>query len=242
MLFRALRYSFKSKLLGDGTPPVSRQAKLLGCMIDSKLSFIPHIRMITSKMEDVAFKLKKMAGTTSSVSPFELYTIFKSYIFPRGEYASCIWIFRVFLPYKRVFYKEAQNAGEIFNVALKPMFGYAKPWTALNRFYIDCMRRIIGANESPSSVAVLVRMGVMPLQYEFAYRAILWYIKITKGETDQVLTDQLDSMSSDEERFARTCFYQHCHNYIEELSKVGGLTYLIVSRKSVRKRLGVRCS
>ena len=95
------------------------------------------------------------------------------------------------------------------------MFGYAKPWTTLNKFYIDCMRRVIGANESPSSVAVLVRMGVMPLQYEFAYRAILWYIKITKGETDQVLTDQLDYMSSDDNRFARTCFYQHCHNYID---------------------------
>ena len=111
-----------------------------------------------------------------------------------------------------------------------------------NRFYIDCMRRVIGANESPSSVAVLVRMGVMPLQYEFAYRAILWYIKITKGETDQVLTDQLDFMSSDDERFSRSCFYQHCHNYIEALSKMGGLTYLIVSRKGVRKRLGARCS
>ena len=93
------------------------------------------------------------------MSPFELYTIFKSYIFPRGEYASCIWIFRLFLPYKRVFYKEAQNAGEIFNVALKTMFGYAKPWTALNRFYIDCMRRVIGANESPSSSSCLGQNG-----------------------------------------------------------------------------------
>ena len=56
-------------------------------------------------MKDVGFKLYKLAGTNSGISPFELHTIFKSYIFPRGEYASCIWIFRVFLLSKRVFYK-----------------------------------------------------------------------------------------------------------------------------------------
>ena len=68
-------------VFGGGTPPVSRQAKLLGCMIDSKLSFKPHISMVTTKMEDVAFKLRKIAGTKSSVSPFQLYTVFRSYIF-----------------------------------------------------------------------------------------------------------------------------------------------------------------
>ena len=66
------------------------------------------------------------------------------------------------------------------------------------------MRRIIGANESPSSVAVLVRMGVMPLQYEFAYRAILWYIKIARGESDPLLTEQLNSVRSDSTLFMTT--------------------------------------
>ena len=139
----------------------------------------------------------------------------KFYIFPRGDYSSCIWIFRVFLPYKRVFFKQAQNAGEIFHITRKVMFGYGKRWRTLNSFYIDCMRRIIGVNdESPSSVAVLVRMGIMPLQYEFVYRAVLWYIKIARGETDQLLTDQLDTFSSDDSTFSMTCFYQHCGNYI----------------------------
>ena len=85
------------------------------------------------------------------------------------------------------------------------------------------MRRIIGVNdESPSSVAVLVRMGIMPLQYEFVYRAVLWYIKIARGETDQLLTDQLETFNSDDNTFSMTCFYQHCGNYIKQLSNVGG--------------------
>ena len=97
------------------------------------------------------------------------------------------------------------------------------------------MRRIVGANESPSSIAVLVRLGVMPLQYEFAYRAILWYIKIFKGESDPVLTEQLDSLRANNDDFIKTCFYQHCHNYVEQLSKVGGVN-LLECGLSERKR------
>ena len=166
--------------------------------------------MVPNNFESLIFKRtfkRKLATTRSGLSPFELHNIFMSYIFPRGDYASCIWIFRVFLPYKRVFFKQAQNAGEIFHITRKVMFGYGKRWRTLNSFYIDCMRRIIGVNdESPSSVAVLVRMGIMPLQYEFVYRAVLWYIKIARGETDQLLTDQLDTFSSDDSTFSMTCW------------------------------------
>ena len=117
-------------LFGDGVPPVSREAKLLGCMIDWRLSFKPHIDMITAKMKAVGFKLYKLAGTSSGISPFELHTIFKSYIFPRGEYASCIWIFRVFLPYRRSFYKGQQHDSEIFSYLAK---AYAWLWKVLEK-------------------------------------------------------------------------------------------------------------
>ena len=62
-------------LFGAGKPPVSQQAKLLGCLIDSRLCFKPHMGMITERMERVAFKLRKLAGSRSGVSPFELYII-----------------------------------------------------------------------------------------------------------------------------------------------------------------------
>ena len=65
-------------------------------------------------------------------------------------------------------------------------------------------------------------MGVLPLQYEFVYMAILWYLKIHSGESDPVLTEQLQLFRSNEDMFALTCFYRHCHAYIEQLSNVGG--------------------
>ena len=99
------------------------------------------------------------------------------------------------------------------------------------------MRRIIGANESPSSVAVLVRMGVMPLQYELAYRALMWYLKIFKGETDPVLTEQLESMRSNDAMFSLTCFYKHCHNYVEQLSKLGEVNLFDCEMKSLKTEL-----
>ena len=101
------------------------------------------------------------------------------------------------------------------------MHGYGKPWKRLNNFYIDCMRRIVGAGASVSSVALLVRMGVMPLQYEFAYRAVLWYLKIFRGESDKLLTEQLHSLLASSE-IEHTCFYRHCKRYIEQLSRLGG--------------------
>ena len=88
---------------------------------------------------------------------------------------------------------------------------------------MDCMRRVIGAHKSASQWGILVRMGIFPLQYEFVFRAILWYLKIHNGESDPVLTKQLEFMRTDQEMFGLTCFYRHCHSYIRELSKVGGV-------------------
>ena len=62
-------------IFGSGTPPVSRQAKLLGCMLDSKFSFRPHIDMVTERMMSVAFKLRTLAGTSSGASPLQLTVV-----------------------------------------------------------------------------------------------------------------------------------------------------------------------
>ena len=230
-------------MFGPGQPPIFREAKLLGCFIDNRFTFKAHISLITQRMESVAFKLRKLAGTRAGLSPFELYNIFQGYIFPRGDYASCIWIFRVFLPFRRGFYKTPQHHDRVFHISLKPMHGYGKRWRVLNNFYMDCMRRIIGAHKSASHVGVLVRMGVLPLQYEFVYRAILWYLKIYNGESDPALTEQLNLFRSDDETFSLTCFYRHSHAYIEHLSNVGGgLIFLILSLVRERRRSRMQCS
>ena len=77
----------------------------------------------------------------------------------------------------------------------------------------------------------------MPLQYEFVYRAVLWYIKIARGETDQLLTDQLESFSGTDSTFSMTCFYQHCGNYVKQLSNVGGVNLLDVGLRQRKEEV-----
>ena len=135
------------------------------------------------------------------------------------------------------FYSLPQHHDKVFHITLKSMHSYGKRWRVLNSFYMDCMRRIIGAHKSASHVGVLVRMGVLPLQYEFVYRAILWYLKIYNGESDPALTEQLNLFRSDNETFALTCFYRHCHAYIEQLSSVGGVDLFNIEPKARKKKV-----
>ena len=85
------------------------------------------------------------------------------------------------------------------------------------------MRKISGAHDTSSGYAVLVRMGVFPLQYELVFRAIFWYLKICHGKSDPALTDQLEELRSEGGEFDLTCFYRHCHNYINQISSLVGV-------------------
>ena len=81
----------------------------------------------------------------------------------------------------------------------------------VGKFNIGCVRRAIGPYESLSKVAVLIRMGVVSLQYELANRVRKKLGARCFWNCGQVMTDQLDCI----------CFCQHCHSYIKELPKVG---------------------
>ena len=108
------------------------------------------------------------------------------------------------------------------------MHGYEKRyWKKLNTLYLDCMRKVIGAHETASGYAVLVRMGIFPLQYELVFRALMWYLKIVNGESDATLNTQLEKFhAEDNGDFALTCFYRHCHRYIKQISIVAGVDIL----------------
>ena len=43
------------------------------------------------------------------------------------------------------------------------------------------MRNILGVPDSTSQLAVLVRLGIMPLNYLLAYRSAIWYLKLIRG-------------------------------------------------------------
>ena len=62
----------------------------------------------------------------------------------------------------------------------------------------------------------------MLLQYELAFRSILWYLKIYNEESDPVLTQQLRQFRNND-TLKHSCFYRLCHAYIEKLSGSGGV-------------------
>ena len=98
----------------------------------------------------------------------------------------------------------------IFAPNSKPVRPYGGQWRKMNRLFLKSMRRIIGAHPSAMGVAVLVRIGVMPLHYMFAYRACLWFLKIVSEESDPLLTDQCDMISADDKLMEHTSFFKNC--------------------------------
>ena len=101
------------------------------------------------------------------------------------------------------------------------------------------MRIVIGADEFASAVAVLVRLGVLPLEYMLALEAVLWVLRISRGESDPLLSEQWDSVRGDG-TLESTCLYRMGCDFIDRLN---GLIDedLWESRPKVRRRL-VRCS
>ena len=90
----------------------------------------------------------------------------------------------------------------------------------LNDLFFECMRLIIGAHRSASRVAVLVRLGVMPLEYMLIFEALLWVLKIAHGETDPLLTEELNRMKMDGDTLLSTCLYVHGCDFIDRLNSL----------------------
>ena len=49
---------------------------------------------------------------------------------------------------------------------------------------------ILGVDFSTSNIAALVRLGWMPLDYDIAYRAIIWRMKTRLGKAGKSLSGQ----------------------------------------------------
>ena len=206
-------------IFGTGSPPVAKTSKFLGCLVDSDLKFIPQIKYITGKMERCLPLLQKSANTRNGASPARLFMMFSSFVFSKLEYASCIWIFRVFSAHKvRCF--DSDFICSPFLPQSKPIHGYNRHFDKLNRAFMKCMRLIIGAHCSASNIAVLVRLGVMPLHYMLAYRASLWFLKIFNDETDPLLIQQWKDVSSNDEILEFTSLYKGCYQFITRLNEL----------------------
>ena len=170
-------------------------------------------------MEQCLPLLKKSASSRHGASPARLFMMFSSFVFSKLEYASCIWIFRVFSAHKvRCFDSDSNSSSFLPNS--RPVHGYCKHWDKLNKIFMKCMRFIIGAHCSASNNAVLVRLGVMPLHYMLAYRASLWFLKIFHDESDPLLFQQWRDVSSDDEILMLTSMYKGCYRFVTRLNEL----------------------
>ena len=101
-----------------------------------------------------------------------LYRLFCLTCFsPFFYYGSCVWIFRLYRS-SSLHYSHQVDKGN----------GYRDIYKKLNSLYMVYMRNILRVTDtSASHLSILVRLGVMPLNYMLAYRSAIWYLKLIRG-------------------------------------------------------------
>ena len=188
-------------------------------------------------MYNVLFLMQRSANSRTGASPAKLLNIFNQYIFPRCDYASCLWIFRLFYHRKRRFYGDANVSSPGLTPDATPLRPYGVHFEALNKVFMRCMRLVIGAHGSSCAEAVLVRLGVMPLRYMLAFRAAQWFLKIISGESDSLLLEQWRTMCTDNEAYEFSCFYRGCNEFIKRLNTFADVDIFSCPRGQRKKNL-----
>jgi hypothetical protein len=200
---------------GDGHPPVEKQSKFLGLLVDDKMSFKPQIRAVTSRMHHAMQIMVNSSFRRSGVSPRRLMTMFYEFVFSRADYASCVWIFRIFFAVRLT--SDIFSSDEL-DMNTPCARGYKTLWGKLNRAYMRCMKTILGAQSKASNIATLVRLGVMPLRYLLASRALRLYLKIINNEVDPLMREQWEKVSQTPGLIDRTSFYRGCKGLLARLN------------------------
>ena len=81
------------------------------------------------------------------------------------------------------------------------------------------MRSILGVPDNTSHLAILVRLGVMPLYYMLAYRSAIWYLKLIRGLCGPALRDLYIQFDADDEAFGSTNFFKPAREFVKRLNK-----------------------
>ena len=82
------------------------------------------------------------------------------------------------------------------------------------------MRNILGVTDtSASHLSLLVRLGVMPLNYMLAYRSAIWYLKLIRGLCGPALRDLYLRFVQNDEAFGSTNFFKPVRDFVKRLNK-----------------------
>ena len=134
------------------------------------------------KAEAVKWRVLNHARQRTGPAPATLSIIFMLYVLSVMTYGSELWIFQL----KRRFSHTASVRAK-----------YRANWNRMNRVYMTCARRILGAPKNTSNDAVLIRLGWMPLYHLLIFRALIWYVKGLRGLAGPALHKLIHRMKDD---------------------------------------------
>ena len=203
---------------GNENPPWSTSAKYLGLVVDNNLSFVS---MITNTYGRLCARAKLFFNHTNrftGADPKTLENMFKIWILPVFDYASPVWIFRI-------------RDLRCFHFESPLLTKYKKPFGKLNKFYMKCARNVLGVPPGTGNMAVLVRLGWLPLDYFLALRACVWYLKVIKGEAGLAAKRLVVDTFADDELWTNTCLFKPAFSLLTRLSKLTGINIFDLSPK-----------
>ena len=194
-------------VFGPGSPPWSKEAPYLGILLDDKLSFKPFLKQLLKRLEDdTSWRLDKHRNFRYGASPRTLQVIFLTWFPPLFDYGSCVWIFRLY-------------RSSSLHYSHRVDWGYTEIYKNLNSLYMGYMRNILGVTDtSASHLSLLVRLGVMPLNYMLAYRSAIWYLKLIRGLCGPALRDLYLRFVQNDKAFGSTNFFKPVHDFVKRLN------------------------
>ena len=133
-------------------PPFS---KYIGVYLDNRLKFIFHMKQVNLKVKSNLWRLRNHKNCVNS---YTMNLMYFSYVFPQFLYGAPLWLFQCF--------------GSV-DCYTEPNFGYVGVYKQMNSLYIECAKLILGVNVNVSSIALLVRIGWLALNYVLAIQFML---------------------------------------------------------------------
>ena len=165
-------------------------ANFLGVTFDSNFTFKREMQHLLSKMIKSNSILRPDCDAQYGCSIGRLLQIFDENVLVHTLHGSALWIFSVF-PNIRLTASPAKNC---------------ESWKVLASFYHRSLSMICQSRRGTSRIALLVRLGRLPLHYHIAFHAMATYYKILRHNPSPALTHQHQHFT-DNETLNSTLFY-----------------------------------
>ena len=198
--------------------------KLLGIHFDSKLTFQKQLIETFKTVKKSAQQVWKFADKTTGLNTTTLLDIFDSYVKPSILYGSALWIFQAY-PQIRL--------------DAKPKRPYGETLKKFNSFYNWLLGVCAATMKSTCHIAILVRLGRLPLHYLIAFYSMCDFHSIVHNHTSPEMKTLLGNTTSDTKKWNASIFFKPAQaniTYFTNFTNDGNLLN-IPSRKVFHDKL-----